>query len=139
MFEILKAALLIAGILHLIPLAAGLTMPRVLRWGTDLGKLDALTRQLIWVHGAFIVVTIVAFGLLTVTATGKTNGHACVWSSQPVIALALPRSAPIEDQVCIRNPYLRTEQFVRHRRVVPHCVLILLYPNKVLSGDHRSI
>ena len=68
MFEILKAALLIAGILHLIPLAAGLTMPRVLRWGRELGKLDPLTRQLIWVHGAFIVVTILAFGLITVTA-----------------------------------------------------------------------
>jgi len=68
MFEMLKVALLIAGILHLLPLSAGLTMPRVLRWGSDLGKLDALTRQLFWVHGAFIVMTILAFGLITVTA-----------------------------------------------------------------------
>jgi hypothetical protein len=68
MFEILKVALLIAGALHLVPLLAGLTMPRVLHWGSDLGKLDALTRQLIWVHGAFIAITVLAFGLITMTA-----------------------------------------------------------------------
>jgi hypothetical protein len=43
-------------------------VPRVLRLDRELGKLDPLTRQLIWVHGAFIVVTILAFGLITVTA-----------------------------------------------------------------------
>jgi hypothetical protein len=68
MFEILKAALLTAGVLHLVPLFAGLTIPRVLRWGSDLGKLDALTRQLIWVHGAFIAITVLAFGLITMTS-----------------------------------------------------------------------
>jgi hypothetical protein len=68
MFEILKVALLIAGVLHLVPLSAGLTIPRVLRWGSDLGKLDPLTRQLIWAHGAFIALTVLAFGLITTTA-----------------------------------------------------------------------
>ncbi len=68
MFEILKVALLIAGVLHLVPLGAGLTVPRALRWGSDLGKLDALTRQLIWVHGVFIAIAVLAFGLITVTA-----------------------------------------------------------------------
>src|SRR5712692_10739276 len=68
MFEILKVALLIAGVLHLVPLGAGLTVPRVMGWGSDLGKLDALTRQLIWVHGVFIAITVLAFGLITVTA-----------------------------------------------------------------------
>jgi len=68
MFQMLKVALLIAGVLHLAPLCAGLTVPRVLRWGSDLGKLDALTRQLIWVHGVFIAITVLAFGMITVTA-----------------------------------------------------------------------
>jgi hypothetical protein len=68
MFEMLKVALLIAGVLHLAPLCAGLTVPRVLRWGSDLGKLDALTRQLIWVHGVFIAITVLSFGLITVTS-----------------------------------------------------------------------
>jgi hypothetical protein len=68
MIEILKVALVTAGVLHLVPLSAGLTVPRVLRLNRELNKLEALTRQLIWVHGVFIVVTIVAFGLITVTA-----------------------------------------------------------------------
>jgi len=68
MFEILKIALLTAGVLHLVPLVAGLTVPRVLRWGQDLNKLAPLTRQLIWIHGAFIVITVLAFGLISVTA-----------------------------------------------------------------------
>src|SRR5437773_2671750 len=68
MIEILRVALVTAGVLHLVPLSAGLTVPRVLRLDRELGKLDPLTRQLIWVHGAFIVVTIVAFGLITVTS-----------------------------------------------------------------------
>jgi hypothetical protein len=68
MIDILKVALVTAGVLHLVPLAAGLTVPRVLPLNRELNKLEALTRQLIWVHGVFIVVTIVAFGLITVTA-----------------------------------------------------------------------
>jgi hypothetical protein len=68
MFGILKYALLAAGFLHLIPLLAGLCVPRVLHWDRDLSKLDPLSRQLIWVHGAFIVLTIVCFGALTLFA-----------------------------------------------------------------------
>jgi len=68
MVEILKVALLTAGVLHLVPLCAGLTVPRVLRWGRDLDKLDSLTRQLVWTHGAFIAITVLAFGLITLTA-----------------------------------------------------------------------
>jgi hypothetical protein len=68
MFGILKYALVAAGLLHLVPLAAGLCVPRVLRWGRDLNKLDPLLRQLIWVHGAFIVLTILGFGAITLFA-----------------------------------------------------------------------
>src|SRR5690349_14128540 len=68
MIEILKIALVTAGVLHLVPLSAGLTVPRVLRLNRELSRLDPLTRQLIWVHGTFIVVTILAFGLITVTS-----------------------------------------------------------------------
>ena len=71
MYEILKVALWAAGILHAVPLLAGLSVPRVLRWDQDLRKLDPLTRQLIWTHGVFIVITVLAFGLITVTAAGS--------------------------------------------------------------------
>jgi hypothetical protein len=59
--------ILIAGVLHFGILLASALTPRVLDWRHELSKLDPLTRQLVWVHGAFIVLVIVAFGALSVT------------------------------------------------------------------------
>ncbi len=56
----------IGGVLHFGILLASALTPKVLEWRTALGKLDRLSRQLVWVHGAFIVLVIVAFGVLSV-------------------------------------------------------------------------
>ena len=55
----------IAGLLHFCILTAGALTPRVLDWKNDLRQLHPMTRQLIWVHGAFIILTIIAFGLIS--------------------------------------------------------------------------
>jgi hypothetical protein len=65
MFELLKTALIVAGVLHFTLLSVGLAMPRVLRWEQDLRKVDPFSRQVILVHGAFIVLTIIGFGVIT--------------------------------------------------------------------------
>jgi Ca2+/Na+ antiporter len=39
-----------------------------LDWKVELGKLAPLSRQLVWVHGAFIVLVIVGFGTLSIVA-----------------------------------------------------------------------
>jgi hypothetical protein len=57
----------IGGILHFGILLASALTPKVLDWRNALGKLDRLSRQLVWVHGAFIVLVIVAFGVLSVS------------------------------------------------------------------------
>jgi hypothetical protein len=57
--------LLVAGGLHFGLLVAAGLVPLKLRWAQDLAKLDPLTRQLIWVHGFYIVMLIIAFGLGT--------------------------------------------------------------------------
>jgi hypothetical protein len=63
--------IVIGGVLHFgILLASGLT-PQVLDWRQALKPLDPLLRQLIWVHGAFIVLMIVLFGLLSVALPGE--------------------------------------------------------------------
>jgi hypothetical protein len=56
----------IGGVVHFGILLASALTPKVLDWQTALGKLDRLSRQLVWVHGAFIVLVIVAFGVLSV-------------------------------------------------------------------------
>jgi hypothetical protein len=58
--------ILIGGVLHFGVLIASACVPWVLDWRRELAKLNLLSRQLVWVHGAFIVLVIVAFGLLSV-------------------------------------------------------------------------
>ncbi|HEY2252323.1 MAG TPA: hypothetical protein VGH74_14720 [Planctomycetaceae bacterium] len=61
----LKTLLLIGGGLHFAILIASALVPRVLDWRNELRKLPQLLAQLIWVHGAFIVLTIIGFGALS--------------------------------------------------------------------------
>ncbi|MBI3463469.1 MAG: hypothetical protein HY000_10490 [Planctomycetes bacterium] len=73
--------ILVGGILHFGILIASAAVPQVLDWRQSLGKLDQLSRQLIWVHGAFIVLVIIGFGLLSLIcaadlASGTTLARA---------------------------------------------------------------
>jgi hypothetical protein len=68
MLTFLPAALLVAGCLHFALLLASFSTPRVLGWESELKKVSPLTRQLVLVHGAFIVLTIVSFGATTLVA-----------------------------------------------------------------------
>lgn len=70
----LQTLIFISGLLHFATLLASATVPHVLDWSGELRKLDKLTRQLIWVHGVFIVLTIIGFGVLTVCFSGALAG-----------------------------------------------------------------
>jgi len=67
----LELLIFIGGILHFGILLASAMVPKVLHWKESLGKLDGLSRQLVWVHGAFIVLVIIGFGLLSVLFAGE--------------------------------------------------------------------
>jgi hypothetical protein len=62
----LPLMILIAGLLHFGILVASALTPQVLNWRRELQKLDPLTRQLVWVHGGFIVLVILGFGTLSI-------------------------------------------------------------------------
>jgi hypothetical protein len=51
----LRWLILIGGLLHFGILRASALTPKVLNWRASLQQVDALSRQLIWVHGVFIV------------------------------------------------------------------------------------
>jgi len=73
--ETLSTLLFIGGILHFGILIASALTPQVLDWRSELRKLDRLTQQLVWVHGAFIVLTIIGFGVISVIgATELSTG-----------------------------------------------------------------
>jgi hypothetical protein len=58
----------IGGVLHLGILIASALVPGVLDWRRELDKLRPLTRQLVWVHGVFIVLTIIGFAVISIVA-----------------------------------------------------------------------
>ena len=71
--ETLKLLIVVGGVLHFGILLASAAVPQVLDWRTSLGKLDRLSRQLVWVHGAFIVLVILGFGVLSLLFAGELS------------------------------------------------------------------
>lgn len=65
MNQLLGVALWLAGIGHFCILGASFQVPARLEWSTDLAKLKPFNRKLMWTYGGFTVLTIVAFGALT--------------------------------------------------------------------------
>jgi hypothetical protein len=63
--EVCSAALWLGGIGHFCVLIASFQVPARLGWKEDLQKLTSFNRKLMWVHGGFAVLTIIAFGTLT--------------------------------------------------------------------------
>lgn len=63
--HLFSLALWLAGAGHFCVLIASLQVPHRLGWKRDLAKLTPFNRKLMWVHGGFAVLTIVAFGILT--------------------------------------------------------------------------
>jgi hypothetical protein len=62
----LELLIFVGGLLHFGILLASALVPKVLDWKESLGRLDPLSRQLVWVHGAFIVLVIAGFGVISV-------------------------------------------------------------------------
>jgi hypothetical protein len=57
----------LAGAGHFAILAASFQVPSRLRWKEDLAQLMPLNRKMLWVQSSFTVLTIIAFGALTLT------------------------------------------------------------------------
>jgi len=57
----------LAGTAHFVVLIASFQVPSRLRWKQDLAQLMPLNRKLLWVQSSFTVLTIIAFGVLTLT------------------------------------------------------------------------
>lgn len=57
----------LVGAAHFVVLFASFQVPHRLRWKQDLNQLMPLNRKLLWVQSGFTVLTIIAFGTLTLT------------------------------------------------------------------------
>ena len=63
--ELFSLGLWLAGVGHFCILGASFQVPHRLEWKSDLAKLKPFNRKLMWTYGGFTVLTIVAFGALT--------------------------------------------------------------------------
>ncbi|HWB09830.1 MAG TPA: hypothetical protein VG826_11410 [Pirellulales bacterium] len=93
------------GAIQLGILIASALVPGTLNWRKELGQLPRLSRQLIWVHGGYIVLIIAAMGLLSLfEASQLAEGDvlarsicafvAVFWSARLIIQWALFDARP---------------------------------------------
>jgi hypothetical protein len=66
----LELLLILGGVAHLCITSAGVVMTLVLDWRKNLAALNPLTRHIIWVHGAFVLLMIVGFALVSLLRAG---------------------------------------------------------------------
>ncbi len=97
----------IGGVLQLGILIASALVPSVLDWRAQLRPLDKLFRQLIWVHGAFIVLVIVGFGVLSILLAGPmTDGSPLARGVCALIAFFWTARLAVQFFVFDARPYL---------------------------------
>ena len=63
--QVFNAVMWLAGAAHFLILAASFQVPARLQWKKDLAQLMPFNRKLLWVQSSFTVLTIIAFGTLT--------------------------------------------------------------------------
>ncbi len=64
--DLLTGLLVAGGVGHFGVLVASALVPFRLQWRKELAGLSRLHRQMYWVYGGYVVLSIVAFGLITV-------------------------------------------------------------------------
>jgi hypothetical protein len=99
--------ILIGGVLHFGILIASGLVPGVLNWRSELARLSPLSRQLVWVHGAFIVLVIGGFGALSLTLPAElVTGSALARAVCSFIAIFWAVRLAIQFVVFDAKPYL---------------------------------
>ena len=105
----LELLVFIGGILHFGILVASAMVPKMLDWKASLNKLDGLSRQLVWVHGIFIVLVIIGFGSLSVLcAHDLVTGTRLARAVCLFIALFWAARLIVQFFVFDAKPYLKT-------------------------------
>jgi hypothetical protein len=103
----MKILLQLAGFLHFGILIASALVPNVLDWRGELRKLPPLFAQLVWVHGGFIVLTILGLGAISVlSATELASGTFLARSVCAFIALFWGTRLAVQFMYFDATPYL---------------------------------
>ncbi len=71
MQSLMTTLIFLAGVGQLAVLIASSLVPFQLKWKTELARLSRLHRQMYWVYGGYVVLAIVAFGLISLFNAGE--------------------------------------------------------------------
>ena len=113
----------LAGAGHFVILFASAQVPSRLRWKQDLAQLMPFNRKLLWVQGGFTVLTIIAFGTLTlVLHTEMLRGD------RAAMALACFIGTYWTGRILVDAFYFSSEDWPKGRQfVVGHILLTTLF------------
>lgn len=121
--SVFGTALWMAGIGHFCVLIASFQVPSRLGWKEDLAKLTSFNRKLMWVHGGFAVLTIIAFGVLTLTLHSEM-----LRGDRAALCLAAFIGIYWTTRVVVDFAYYEHKDWPRGRGfVVGHTLLTLLF------------
>jgi hypothetical protein len=74
MRETLPGLIFAAGIGQLCVLVASALVPRRLNWRVEFAKLSRLHRQMYWVYGGYVVLSIIALGVISIVNAEELAG-----------------------------------------------------------------
>lgn len=119
----LPRALLLAGVGHFLVLAASFQVPGRLGWKEELARLRPLNRKLMWTYGGFTVLTIVAFGALTLFLRAEM-----IRGDKSAVALAAFIGVYWATRIGVDLFYFEHSDWPKGRQfVVGHTLLMLLF------------
>lgn len=117
----LESLLIVAGLGHFGILIASFLVPYALDWKKYLAPLPSFLRTLFWVYGAFIVLTIAAFGTLTLLhAAAMADGDPVARSLAAFIAIFWSARLAVQFFIFDATEFLTT----RWRRIGYHTLTL---------------
>jgi hypothetical protein len=123
----------LAGAGHFVILIASFQVPSRLRWKQDLVQLMPFNRKLLWVQGGFTVLTIIAFGILTLALhTEMLRGD------RAALGLACFIGSYWTARILVDAFYFSHEDWPKGRQfVIGHVLLTCLFLS--LAGSYWSL
>jgi alginate O-acetyltransferase complex protein AlgI len=114
---------------HFVTLVASFQVPYRLRWKQDLAQLMPFNRKLMWVQSGFTVLTILAFGILTLALHGEM-----LRGDRAALALVCFIAAFWTMRILVDAFYYAHEDWPAGRQfVVGHILLTLLFVAQAAS------
>jgi alginate O-acetyltransferase complex protein AlgI len=131
--SLLSLTLWLAGIGHFCVLIASFQVPSRLGWKQDLAKLTPFNRKLMWTHGGFAVLTIMAFGALTLLLHDEM-----LRGDRAAVALACFIAVYWSVRIVVDLAYYAHSDWPRGRVfVIGHALLTLLF--LFLAGTYVAV